>query len=67
MIQEAMKELRHNRTVIVIAHRLSTIEDADQIVVMDHGVILEKGTHQSLLEQKGNYAQLYNQGEAADE
>ena len=66
-IQQAMESLRHNRTVIVIAHRLSTIENADQIVVMENGSIIESGTHQSLLDLKGNYAQLYNQGEELDE
>lgn len=62
MIQKAMESLKQNRTVIVIAHRLSTIENADQIIVMDQGVIVEQGDHQSLLSQKGTYAQLYNQG-----
>jgi ATP-binding cassette subfamily B protein len=44
----------------VIAHRLSTIRDADMILVMNHGTIIEKGTHQELLEQNGFYADLYN-------
>ena len=48
------------RTSFVIAHRLSTIRDADLILVMNHGTIVEKGTHEELLEQKGFYADLYN-------
>lgn len=67
MIQKAMESLRHNRTVIIIAHRLSTIENADQIVVMEQGSIKEVGTHKSLLEQKGQYAQLYNQNTEINE
>ena len=63
MIQDAMEHLKENRTVMVIAHRLSTVENADQIVVMEKGVIVETGTHSSLLEQKGAYAQLYQHGE----
>ena len=58
-IQLGLDNLRHNRTSIVIAHRLSTIESADQILVVDQGQIIERGTHQSLLEQDGMYAKLY--------
>ncbi len=67
MIQQAMETLKLNRTVIVIAHRLSTIENANQIVVMEHGRLIEQGDHQSLLKQKGVYAQLYNQGQEFNE
>ena len=59
-IQKAMTELMKGRTSFVIAHRLSTIRDADLILVMNHGTIIEKGTHNELLEQDGFYADLYN-------
>jgi ATP-binding cassette subfamily B protein len=58
-IQEALDLLIENRTVLVIAHRLSTVRRADHIVVMDHGSIIEQGTHTKLLEQDGQYAQLW--------
>ncbi|WP_442780503.1 ABC transporter ATP-binding protein [Bacillus sp. Au-Bac7] len=58
-IQEAMAELMKNRTSFVIAHRLSTIKDADIILVMKHGQVIEQGNHEELLQQKGFYADLY--------
>jgi ATP-binding cassette subfamily B protein len=59
-IQRAMLELMKDRTSFVIAHRLSTIRDAELILVMNKGKIVEKGTHESLLEKKGFYYELYN-------
>jgi ATP-binding cassette subfamily B protein len=59
LIQRAMGRLRHGRTAFVIAHRLSTIRDADMILVMDHGAIVEQGDHESLLARGGFYADLY--------
>ncbi|MGN0789661.1 MAG: ABC transporter ATP-binding protein [Christensenellales bacterium] len=58
-IQNAMQRIMQGRTSIVIAHRLSTIRDSDLIVVMDKGKIVESGTHETLLEQKGKYYELY--------
>jgi ATP-binding cassette, subfamily B, multidrug efflux pump len=60
LIQKAMNQLMQGRTSFVIAHRLSTIREADLILVMHHGTIVEQGTHQELLELKGFYTELYN-------
>jgi len=59
LIQEALKRVMAGRTSIVIAHRLSTILAADQILVLNRGRIVEKGTHMELLEKRGTYASLY--------
>ena len=60
LITEAMENLMKDRTTIMVAHRLSTIQHADQIMVMDKGTIVERGTHQDLLEQNGIYRNLYD-------
>jgi subfamily B ATP-binding cassette protein MsbA len=60
MIQDGLKALRQGRTTFVIAHRLSTIQSADQILVLEHGEIVERGTHDQLLAKAGRYRQLYD-------
>ena len=59
-VQEAFDRLMSGRTSFIVAHRLSTIQNADQIIVMNHGQIMEKGTHEELLAKNGFYAQLYH-------
>ncbi|QDP39630.1 ABC transporter ATP-binding protein [Radiobacillus deserti] len=59
IIQQALEVLKKGRTTLVIAHRLSTIQQADQILVLDHGVIKERGNHNQLLEEEGLYYQMY--------
>lgn len=58
-IQKAMRELMKDKTCFVIAHRLSTIQNADMILVVDHGDVVEQGTHESLMERKGFYYKMY--------
>ena len=60
MIQDGLRSLRRGRTTFVIAHRLSTIRSSDQILVLEHGEIVERGTHEQLLQQHGRYRQLYD-------
>jgi subfamily B ATP-binding cassette protein MsbA len=60
LIQDGLQSLRRGRTTFVIAHRLSTIRSADQILVLEHGAIVERGTHQELLGAAGRYKQLYD-------
>ncbi len=64
LIQHGLKQLAANSTSFIIAHRLSTIKDADRIIVMDSGTIVEVGTHQQLLDKNGYYAQMYEAGQA---
>jgi ATP-binding cassette subfamily B protein len=59
LVQQGMVALRQGRTSFVIAHRLSTIRDADVIVVMEHGTVVEQGPHEKLLTSGGAYARLY--------
>ena len=59
LVQDGMDKLMQNRTVFVIAHRLSTVQNSNAIMVLDHGHIIERGDHNSLIAQKGVYYQLY--------
>jgi ATP-binding cassette subfamily B protein len=60
LVQKAMDKLTEGRTSFIIAHRLSTIKNADLILVMNEGNIVEQGSHEELLKKKGFYADLYN-------
>ena len=59
VVQESLEKLAKNRTTFVIAHRLSTVRNADCIMVLEQGEIIERGTHEQLLAEKGRYYQLY--------
>ena len=61
LIQKAIKNITKKRTSIIIAHRLSTIKDADKILVINHGQIIESGTHSDLLKLNGEYSNYYQQ------
>jgi ATP-binding cassette subfamily B protein len=65
-VQQALDDLAAGRTTITIAHRLSTVRDADQIVVLDHGEIVEQGTHEELLDRGGYYTTLLAHDKAAE-
>ena len=66
-IQETLKSVERGRTSIVIAHRLSTIVDADQIVVLDQGRVVERGTHGQLVRKRGLYAEMWNRQQSERE
>lgn len=66
LIQQAISELIQGKTIVTIAHRLATIENADQIIVVDHGKIVQKGTHDQLIQQKGIYRSFINIRERAE-
>jgi ATP-binding cassette subfamily B protein len=65
-IQGALQEISKNRTTLVIAHRLSTVVDADEILVLDHGEIVERGRHDDLVARKGSYAAMWNKQKKAE-
>jgi len=66
-IQDALERVSRNRTTLVIAHRLSTIVGADEIIVLDDGQIVERGTHYALLAKNGLYASMWNRQREAEE
>ena len=66
IVQDGMDKLMHGRTTFVIAHRLSTIRNSDCIMVLEHGRIIERGSHEELIEEKGKYYQLYTGMKAGD-
>jgi ATP-binding cassette subfamily B protein len=67
LVQQGMDQIMKGRTVFVIAHRLSTIQNSDVIMVLEHGSIIERGTHQQLLDLHGKYNQLYTGGKVTSE
>ncbi|HZG16127.1 MAG TPA: ABC transporter ATP-binding protein [Candidatus Bathyarchaeia archaeon] len=67
LVQEALEHLKSNRTVLIVAHRLTTIKNADEVIVLDEGRIVERGTHDALLAENGFYASLYRRQLAHEE
>ncbi|MGB7415528.1 MAG: ATP-binding cassette domain-containing protein, partial [Thermosynechococcaceae cyanobacterium] len=61
IIQTNLNQIRHNRTIFIIAHRLSTVRDADLILVLDQGMLIEQGTHSELMAKQGQYFYLNQQ------
>ena len=59
LIQDSLEKMKNIGTMLIVAHRLSTIQHSDNIILLDHGQIIEQGSHQVLLRQKGRYYQLY--------
>lgn len=66
LIQQAISELTNGKTVIIIAHRLATIENADQILAIDGGTVVQRGTHQELIQQEGRYREFIRIREQAE-
>src|SRR5690606_35942778 len=66
-IQDELRQIARDRTTLIIAHRLSTVVDADEILVLDHGRVIEKGSHRELLLQGGRYAQMWMLQQAGDD
>jgi ATP-binding cassette, subfamily B, heavy metal transporter len=66
-IQATLESVAEKRTTLIIAHRLSTIVNADEIIVLDHGVVAERGTHDTLLRKGGLYAEMWNRQQAESE
>ena len=60
-IQQALKGIMEGRTTFIVAHRISSVKDADEIILLDEGRIIERGTHQQLLNRKGEYYNIYSQ------